>query len=37
MTEEKSHVVFNVIYSTVAIGVSGGAALYVFRNRDRLG
>jgi hypothetical protein len=34
---EKGRVVFNVVYTIVAIGVSAGAALYFRRNRHLLG
>ena len=34
--EEKAKVVFNTVYGIVAIGVSGGGALYLARNRGRL-
>ena len=34
--EEKAKIVFNTVYAVVAIGVSGGGALYLARNRDRL-
>jgi hypothetical protein len=33
---EKSKLVFNVVYLIVAVGVSGGAAIYLLRNRERL-
>ena len=33
---EKSKVLFNLVYLVVAVGVSGGGALYLMRNRDHL-
>jgi hypothetical protein len=34
--EEKAKVLFNLVYLVVAVGVSGGGALHLWRNRDRL-
>ena len=33
---EKGKVIFNLVYFIVAVGVSSGAALYFWRNRERL-
>ena len=33
---EKSKVLFNLVYLVVAVGVSGGGALYLMRNRAHL-